>query len=153
MAELIVVLHDVSSAQRLIDTARLVYGLNAGYFLVTKAYGSAASSGVPEVNRLALRLGKGFAVLSSLRDAVELLSPKTVFVVSYEYGEPMEPAEIAEELRKAEKPAMIVLGGIDAAPGKDAVSIGKPVYIRGASTRLGPVAEAALILYSYARAM
>lgn len=146
-ATVIVVLHDVSSAQRLIDMARLVYGLGFSDFIVSKAYGAAASSGVPEASRLALRTGKRFAVLPSARDAVTLTGASSVFIVSSEYGEPMGLDELATLILAEEKP-LILFGGIDPAPGKDVAGLGRPVYIRGAGTRLGPVAEAALILYT-----
>ncbi|NOZ88828.1 MAG: exonuclease [Crenarchaeota archaeon] len=142
---LVVLLHDVSSAQRLIDTARLVYGLGLRSFVASKVYGAAASSGVPEASRMAMKLGRLFAVLPSARDAVELLQPDAVIVVSRDYGEPLEASEIAEKLAKAKKP-LLVLGGIDAAPSKDVAALGEALYIAGVEHRLGPVAEAAIIL-------
>ena len=146
-ATVVVVLHDVSSAQRLIDMARLVYGLGFSDFIVSKAYGAAASSGVPEASRLALKMGKRFAVLPTARDAVTLTNASTVFVVSSEYGEPMSPDEIASLILSEERP-LILFGGIDPAPGRDVAALGRPIYIKGAGTRLGPIAEAALILYT-----
>jgi SpoU rRNA methylase family enzyme len=147
---LLIVLYDVSSAQRLIDTARLAYALGFNQVVAVKAYGAAASSGVPEVNRLALRMGKGFAVLPSLRDMVEIYKPEKIIVVTRDYGEPLEASEIAKRLAAASS-AALVLGGIDPAPGKEAASIGEPVYLAGTESRLGPVAEAAIILYELRR--
>jgi SpoU rRNA methylase family enzyme len=146
MENLYIVLYDVSSAQRLIDMAKLVYGLGFRQLIVVKAYGAAAASGIPEANRMALKLGKGFAVLPSLRDFVDLYNPARIVVVSREYGEPMAPDEIAAKLRTAEKPAALIFGGIDPAPGKEAINMGEAVYIAATETRLGPVAEAAIIL-------
>jgi len=146
----IVVLHDVSSAQRLIDTARLVYGLGHKLFVASKVYGAAATSGVPEVHRMALRMGRSFAVLPSARDVVDALKPSKVIIVSYDYGEPMTAVEIASKLLEAERPALI-LGGIDAAPSKDVAAMGEAVYIRGVETRLGPIAEASILLYELRR--
>ncbi len=143
--DVMVILHDVSSAQRLIDTARVVYGLGYKLFIASKVYGAAATSGVPEVHRMALRMGRSFAVLPSAKDAVQLLSPGRVIVVSYDYGEPMTSVEIATRLLEAERPVLI-LGGIDAAPSKDVAAMGEAVYIRGVDTRLGPVAEATALL-------
>ena len=147
MNEVILVIYDVSSAQRLIDTARLAYGMGLRQVVAVKVYGAAASSGVPEVNRLALKLGHGFAVLPSLRDFVELYQPRRIVVVSREYGEPVEAKEIAAKLHAEEGVSALILGGIDPAPGKEAASIGEALYLRGAETRLGPVAEAAIILH------
>ncbi|KSW12134.1 hypothetical protein CF15_05040 [Pyrodictium occultum] len=145
-----VVVHDVSSAQRLIDMAKLVYGLGFTHLVATKVYGAAASSGVPEAMRLALRLGRSFSVLPSVKDAVEILSPGRIVVVSREYGEPVDPWSYAEKLA-GEESLMIVLGGIDAAPGRDVAGLGEAVYPVGSEGRLTPVAEAALLLYPLAR--
>lgn len=146
MKRLVVLLHDVSSAQRLIDMARLVYGLGLREFLASKVYGAAASSGVPEVSRMALKMGRVFAVLPGARDAVEVVNPEAVIIVSREYGEVMSLDEIAEAVKTVEGSVLLVFGGIDAAPSKDVAAMGKAVYPRGAETRLGPVAEAAMIL-------
>ncbi|RUM47880.1 MAG: recombinase RecB [Hyperthermus sp.] len=148
--DLIVVLHDVSSAQRLIDMARLVYGMGFKYFIASKVYGAAASSGVPEASRLALRLGRFFSVLPSVREAVEIFEPSMTLIVSYEHGEPLSLEEVGELIER-ERKVLLVLGGIEPGPGKDVVGLGKPIYIRGVESRIGAVAEAALILYEASR--
>ncbi len=150
MAELIVVLHDVSSAQRLIDFAKLVYGLGFRILVASKVYGAAASSGVPEVMRLALRNGRMFTVLSNVKDVIEIFNPEKIVVVSREYGEPVDPAEYAEKLSEVKGRVVVVFGGIDPAPSKDVVALGEPIYPVSTESRLGPVAEAALILYPLA---
>ncbi len=142
--EVIVVLHDVSSVQRLVDMARLVYGLGLRSFVASKVYGAAATNGVPEVTKMALKLGAGFYVVPSVREAVELLRPDTVLVVSYEHGEPVDPGEVAGLARGR---TMIVFGGSEAAPTREEVGLGKAIYPRGVRGRLGPIAEAALLLY------
>jgi len=150
-ARVTVLVHDVSSAQRLIDIAKLAYGLGFTHLVATKVYGAAASSGVPEATRLALRLGRSFSVLPSVKDAIELLAPDKVVVVSREYGEPVEPWSYAEKLAGSQGGVLIVFGGIDAAPGKDVAGLGEAVYPVGAEARLTPVAEAALFLYPLSR--
>jgi SpoU rRNA methylase family enzyme len=149
-AEYIIVLHDVSSAQRLIDFAKLVYGLGFKVLVASKVYGAAASSGVPEVMRLAVKKGRMFTVLGDARDAVELFKPDRVIVVSRDYGDPIDPAEYAREIASKGGRIAFIFGGIDPAPSKDVVSLGEAVYPRGSEARLGPVAEAALLLYPLA---
>jgi SpoU rRNA methylase family enzyme len=142
--DVVVVLHDVSSVQRLVDMARLVYGLGFRTFVASKVYGAAATNGIPEVTKLALRLGVGFYVVSTVKDVVELMRPDTVIVVSYEHGEPVEPSEVAKLARGR---TVVVFGGSDASPTREEASLGKPIYVKGVRSRLGPIAEAALILY------
>ncbi len=147
-SDIVVVLHDVSSVQRLLDTARVVYGLGIKVMVATKVYGAAATNGIPEATKLALRSNASFMVLPSLRDAVELLSPSIVYVVSYEYGEQIDPNELA---RNHSGRIMIILGGSEAAPTRDDANIGKPIYPRGIAKRIGPVGEAAILLYAFTR--
>ncbi len=144
MEDLIVVLHDVASVQRLVDMARLVYGLGIKSFIASKVYGAAATNGIPEVTRMALRLGTSFHIVSSVKEVVELLTPDTVLVVSYDFGEPLEPPEIAG---MAKGRTLVVFGGTDASPTREEAALGKPIYVKGVRSRLGPIAEAALILY------
>ena len=146
----VILIHDVSSAQRLIDFAKLVYGLGFKILVASKVYGAAASSGIPEVMRLAIRKGKIFTVLSEAKEAVELFEPEKVVVVSREYGEPIEPNDLASKLGDYRK-TLIIFGGIDPAPGKDVVGLGEAVYPIATESRLGPVAEAALLLYPLSR--
>jgi len=145
MGKIIVVLYDVSSAQRVIDVAKTVYGLGYMHYVAVKAYGAAASSGVPEVNRLALKLGKSFAVLPSVKDLVDIYRPERIIVISREYGEPIAVDELASRICQ-EGTTLLILGGIDPAPGKDVAAIGEAVYIENTETRLGPVAEAGIVL-------
>ncbi len=141
-------LHDVASVQRLVDMARLVYGLGIRTFIASKVYGAAATNGIPEVTRIALRLGRGFHVVSNVRDVVELLSPDTVLVVSYEHGEPIYPEEVVE---LAKGKTVMVFGGSEGSPTREEANLGKPIYVKGAGSRLGPIAEAAILLYPLVR--
>jgi len=145
LSGIIVVLYDVSSAQRLIDTAKTVFGLGFGHLVVVKAYGAAASSGIGEANRIALKLGKSIAILPTLKDFFEIYNPDKIIVITRDYGEPLELDDIAAKICTATRPA-IIFGGIDPAPGKEAAAAGEPVYIANTVTRLGPVAEAAIVL-------
>lgn len=141
--EVIPVLHNVSSVQRVVDMARLSYSLGLDTLVVTKAYGGAAQSGVPEAMRLALKLGKSLVVLPELRDAVNLLSPSQVLAVT-----PRGPIGWwAPGARGAggEGACGIQRWGAGVRPqrGRGAVR----VYIEGVEGKVGPIAEAALILY------
>ncbi len=145
MAKIIPVIHDVSSAQRLIDMARTVYALGADILVATRVYGAAAQNGVPEATRIALKLGKSFVALPELRDAVELFTPDTILVVSSEYGERL-PAGKMRELVQGK--TMLVFGGSDPGLSRQDIAVGRAIYFEGVEGRLSPVAEAALILYT-----
>jgi SpoU rRNA methylase family enzyme len=147
MENFIIVIHDISSAQRLIDFAKLVYGLGFRVLIASKVYGAAASSGIPEVMRLAVKKGRIFTVLGNVREVIDLFQPKHVVIVSRDYGEPIDPAEYAKKLLSTGERVALIFGGIDPAPSKDVASLGEAIYPVGSEARLGPVAEAALLLY------
>lgn len=146
MGGIIVVAHNAGSVQRLVDVARVAYAFDAVKLLVaTKPYGAAAQTGVPEVQKMALKRGRGFMVLPSIEDAVELLGPSRVYTVSWDYGEKIGLGGLDVD------GAMIVLGLTDPGLTKREAGLGTPVYPRGVSASLGPAAELALLLYGVLR--
>ncbi len=147
------VLHNVSSVQRVVDMARLVYALDFDLLVVTKAYGGAAQSGVPEAMRLALKEGKSLIVLPDLGDAIELMKPDSVVAVT-----PRSPEELVtgpgDAARILNGKTMIVFsGGEPDFTASELSSASKRVYIGGVKRKLGPVAEASIILYSVSQAL
>ncbi len=142
------VIHNVSSVQRVVDMARLVYSLGLGTLVVTKAYGGAAQSGVPEAYRLALREGGRLIVLPDLEDAIELLSPDRVVLVSHEHAREMLPPE---RIASGRGRVLLVFSGAEPDFSAREAGLGDPVYLEGAPGRLGALAEAAIILYALRR--
>ena len=69
-----VILHNVHSASKTVETAQVVYGLGFSNFVVSKAEGSAAQAGVPDANRLAMRMKQNFMVLPDIKDVLEVLN-------------------------------------------------------------------------------
>lgn len=145
VVDVIPVIHNVSSVQRLVDMARLVYGLDIGLLVASRVYGAAAQSGIPEVMRFALKSGRSFLVLPDVSDVIELLKPDVTLVVTLDY---------AEELLDPSNPpvysgrVVIVFNGGEPDFSASEVKLGKPIYIKGVSRRLGAIAEASIILYS-----
>jgi SpoU rRNA methylase family enzyme len=138
------VIHNVSSVQRLVDTARVVVSLGLPTLIATKVYGAAAQSGVPEVFRLLLKERRGFVVLPELKDAVEAYAPDSVLLIDRENAS--EQLSL-DDLGRLKGRVMVVLNGSDAPFSPQELSLGKPVYIRGLVSRAGAVAEGALVLY------
>lgn len=146
--EIIPVLHNAYSTQRLIESARTVYGLNFKLFIVTKASGSAAQVGVPEVQKLAMKMGKSFAFLPDLPDAIEILKPdKIILIVPKRYAS----TSLVEVLKEATGRVMIVFGGSEPGLSKKELELGIPAYIEGVEEDLGPVGFLAIILYEIKR--
>jgi len=95
MKGLMLIVHNVGSAQRLVDLVKAAYSINkVSLVIITRPYGAAAQSGIPDANRIAFRRGKGFIVLPELRDAIELIKPNLVYTVSWDYGERVVPSKL-----------------------------------------------------------
>ncbi len=72
-----------TSPQRLVDLAKVAYSMDiVKGFIVVKPIGIAAQAGVPEVFRIAYKLGRSFLVLSRINELKELLNiDNIVFIV------------------------------------------------------------------------
>ena len=142
--ELIPVLHNVSSVQRLADMAKLVYSLGIDTLVVSKAYGGAAQAGIPEAYRIALKHDKRLIILPDLSDVVDLLKPDEILIVtlSYarEYIDPINPPVYNGRI-------VIAFNGGDPDFSAGEVNLGKPIYLANINHRLGALGEAALMLY------
>jgi SpoU rRNA methylase family enzyme len=142
------VLHNVQSASKTIETAQVVYGLGFPNFVVSKAEGSSAQSGVPDANRLAIRMGRNFMVLPDLKDAIEVLnfdysllvtSPKLV-------KELLDFDQLSQRIHSGEKIA-IILSGSNSSFSRKEMDLGECKSLE-AEVDIGPSGSAAIILYS-----
>ncbi len=139
-----IILHNVSSIQRVHDIARLVFSAGEKFMLViTKPTGAAAQIAIPEVFRDAYKYNKPIIVLPDLKDAIELLKPDKTYTLTPEYGKKVN----LHELEIKPKTAFIVAGS---EPGlsKNEALLGEPIYIQGFSSWIGPIGEAAIIIHT-----
>ena len=145
MKNIIVGLHNITSSQRLIDFAKIVFNLGVEKLVITKASGTAAQVGIPEVGKLAFKVSKSLLILPDLKDSIELLKPSSVYLISSSARDEIN----IETLRsKAEEDTMlIVFSGIESGFSKIEQSLGNYVKIPKLSQDLGPEAEAAILLY------
>ncbi|TFH11371.1 MAG: hypothetical protein E4H14_00855 [Candidatus Thorarchaeota archaeon] len=143
-----VVLHNVQSASKTIETAQVVYGLGFPNFVVSKAEGSSAQSGVPDANRLAIRMERNFMVLPDLKDVIEVLnfdysllvtSPKLV-------KELLDFDQLSQRIHSGEKIA-IILSGSNSSFSRKEMDLGE-CKSPEAEVDIGPSGSAAIILYS-----
>ncbi len=141
------VIHNVSSVQRLVDMAKIVISMNMDSLVATKVYGAAAQSGIAEAYRMLLKAGKGLVVLPDLRDAVEVFRPSQVLLLDKDHAnELIDPLDIT-----LDQQVMFVFNGSDTPFSPQELSLGKPVYIRGLTSRAGSTVEASILLYGVAR--
>ncbi len=139
--DLVLVVHNVGSVQRLVDSARAAFAFDdVKMLVVTRPYGAAAQAGVPEAQKMAFKRNRGFMVLPELSDAVELLKPDRIYTVSWEHGRRVKTLEPGSGV------TMVVVGATDPGLTKQETGVGEAVYPEWVSAPMGPVAEAAVVL-------
>jgi SpoU rRNA methylase family enzyme len=145
-----VVLHNVHSASKTIETAQVVYGLGFSNFVVSKAEGSAAQAGVPDANRLAMKMKCNFMVLPDLKDVFEVLNIEHPFMITSPVlvKERLDFEQFSELAKSGERIALILSGSTSSFSRKE-MDLGNCSSLE-ARVDIGPSGTAAVVLYSLA---
>jgi SpoU rRNA methylase family enzyme len=143
-----VVLHNVHSASKTVETAQVVYGLGFSNFVVSKAEGSAAQAGVPDANRLAMRMKQNFMVLPDIKDVLEVLNIENPLLVTSPVltKERLDLGQLAERAKSGERIA-IMLSGSNSSFSRKEMDLGE-CHSLDARVDIGPAGTAAIILYA-----
>lgn len=150
LKNLYVVLHNVHSTSKTVETAQVVYGLGFSNYVVSKAEGSAAQSGVPDANRLAVKMKRNFMVLPDLSDVIETLQiDHPVLITSPKLTKDrLATLEIADSLMSGKRVALILSGSTSSFSRKEMDrGICRSLH---AEADIGPSGTAAVILYALA---
>ena len=91
------IFHNFASQIKLEEMARTALAYGADLVVVSKATGMAAQAGIPTVSRLVFEKGGRLLVTHSLEEAIELLNPKKVYLITDLAEEELKPQEIEEE--------------------------------------------------------
>ncbi len=143
-----VVLHNVHSASKTIDTAQVVYGLGFSNFVVSKAEGSAAQAGVPDANRLAMKMKCNFMALPDLKDVLEVLKIEHPLMITSPVlvKERLEFGHLSKILKSGERVA-IILSGSNSSFSRKEMDLGICNSLE-ARVDIGPSGTAAVVLHS-----
>jgi SpoU rRNA methylase family enzyme len=143
-----VVLHNVHSASKTIETAQVVYGLGFPNYVVSKAEGSAAQAGVPDANRLAMKMKNNFMVLPDLKDVLEVLKIEfPLFITSpVLVKERIDFTELSKKVKSEERIGIFVSGSNSSFSRKE-MDLGECRSL-DARVDIGPSGTAAIVLYS-----
>jgi SpoU rRNA methylase family enzyme len=142
-----IVLHSVHAISKILETAQVVYGLGFSNFVVSKAEGSAAQTGVPEANRFALKMGKTFMVLPDLPDVIELLGVETpILIASPKLAKAKLDFEKLKQRVQSRERIIIAFSGSKSSFSRREMDFGECVSLN-AEIDLGPAGSAAIILY------
>jgi len=148
LKNLYVVLHNVHSASKTIETAQVVYGLGFPNYVISKAEGSAAQSGVPDANRLALKMKRNFMILPDLKDVLEVLNIDNPLLVTSPrlVKERIDLTQLQKQTKSGERIA-IILSGSNSSFSRKEMDLGECKGLE-AEVDIGPAGSAAIILYS-----
>ena len=92
-----VIFHNFASQIKLEEMARTALAYGAKLVVVSKATGMAAQAGIPTVSRLVFEKGGRLLVTHTLEEALELLNPKKVYLITDLAQEELKKEEIEEE--------------------------------------------------------
>ncbi|MHC1591237.1 MAG: RecB-family nuclease [Candidatus Helarchaeales archaeon] len=147
MNNLLVCLFNVYSIQKMREMTQLIIGFNLNTIIIAKAIGSAAQSGVPDINKMTIKHGKNLIVLQDLPDVLEIMEPsKTYLFVPKPYGKkPFDPVEISKLLQDGEK-ILLVFGGSEPGLSKKEIDMGESIYL-DVDGDLGTIGTAAIALH------
>jgi SpoU rRNA methylase family enzyme len=142
-----VVLHNVHSISRVVETAQVVYGFGFSNFIVSKAEGSAAQTGVPDANRLAVKMKSSFMVMPDLRDVLEVLGVETPLMVTSPVltKERVNFDTLAKRVKSGER-IVIALSGSNSSFSRKEMDMGECVSLE-ARVDIGPAGTTAVILH------
>ncbi|RTZ68945.1 MAG: hypothetical protein DSZ30_03360 [Aquificaceae bacterium] len=91
-----VVFHNFASQIKLEEMARTALAYGAKLVVVSKATGMASQAGIPTVSRLVFEKGGRLLVTHTLEEALELLKPKKVYLITDLAQEELKKEEIEE---------------------------------------------------------
>ncbi|MFW9805672.1 MAG: RecB-family nuclease [Candidatus Thorarchaeota archaeon] len=146
-----VILHNVHSSSKTVETAQVVYGLGFSNFVVSKAEGSAAQAGVPDANRLAMRMKRNFMVLPDLKDVLEVLNVENPLLITSPVltKERLDFDNLVKQVESGERIA-IALSGSNSSFSRKEMDIGVCRSLE-AQVDIGPAGTAAIILHAISK--
>lgn len=124
----IVVMHNVSSANRCAEFVRIAVGLGYKTLVITNAQGSAAQRGIPTAQKLAYKEKANFMALADIQDVIDLFTPEEVVVMAPSpYGKESLSDELIAEL--TDKKYILVFGGNDPGLSRKDLDSGRSVQL------------------------
>lgn len=143
MPEIIPVLHNVNSPNKLEEFVSVCISLGYKTIIISKPTGSAAQVGIPEAFKLAVKTGTKLVIVPDLKDIKELFQGEFILFTSPENSNSkFNP----EELKTIDKNVFLVFGGMEPGLTKRELELGKPVHI-GVPNIMSVIGVASIVLY------
>jgi len=146
---LIVLIHNISSVQRLIEIAKFIFNYTLAsqirLLVISKPTGSAAQTGIPEVSKIAYKQNRSVLIVNELKDAVEILKPEKTFIATSTIKSEVKVEEIVNSIKKQK--ALLILPGCEEAFSKYDLALGQPFNIEDMCEKIGIVPYVSITLY------
>ncbi|NON62135.1 RecB-family nuclease, partial [Acidianus sp. RZ1] len=135
MSNVLIGLHNVTSSQRLVEFVKTAFSFNIKSIVITRVSGTAAQSGIPEIGKIAFKEGKSLIILPDLKDAIEVIRPDSIFLIS-------QSAEMEFNLKNIENKSLIyiVFSGSEGGFSRIEQSMGTLTKIPRLNREIPPVA-------------
>lgn len=142
MPEPIVILHNVTSPQRVVEFVSICSALNFKHVIISKPGGAAAQMGIPQAFKIAVKNKVFLSILPDIKDVAELYNPEEMlFFVPPESAEKEYDPNILNERKVA-----LVFGGMEPGLSRRETEIGTRVHV-GLPSFIGTLGLAAIVLY------
>ncbi len=143
MPEIIPVLHNVNSPNRLTEFVSVCVSLGFKTIIISKPTGAAAQVGVPEAFKFAVKTGARLIIVPDLKDIKELFQGEFFLFTSSESSNvKFNP----EELKNIEGNVFLVFGGMEPGLTRRELEFGKSVHI-GTPSIMSVIGIASIVLY------
>ncbi|MEM3833663.1 MAG: RecB-family nuclease [Thermoprotei archaeon] len=143
MSEIIPVLHNINSPNRLEEFVSICTSLGYKTIIISKPIGSAAQVGIPEAFKIAVKTGVKLIIVPDLKDIKELFQGEFMLFTSPENSNnKFNP----EELKNIDKNVFLVFGGMEPGLTKRELELGKAVHI-GVPGMMSVIGLASIVLY------
>ncbi len=145
--KIFVQLHNFSSLNHCREFVKIALGLGARDIILSKAAGTAATTGVPIAQKLAYSKQANLLYLQSIDDAIELVHPDEIylFIKKPFSKEIFDYKEVAKSYNSG-KSILLIFGGAEPGLSKQELDKGKAVYFEKLN-ELGCLGEITLTLY------
>ncbi|MCG3217889.1 MAG: hypothetical protein KAR35_02730 [Candidatus Heimdallarchaeota archaeon] len=143
---LLITLHNVGSSQRCQEFVQIASGLGFKNLAITKASGSAASRGIPQAQKIAVKSNANFMFLGNISDVIEVYNPDEIILVAPPpFGDDLwNPEEVKKE--SEEKRLLLIFGGSSPGLSRRELDMGKAVNL-DVPIEVGSIGTLAIALY------
>ncbi|MCE7748144.1 MAG: hypothetical protein GPJ51_07085 [Candidatus Heimdallarchaeota archaeon] len=145
--KIIVQLHNFSSINHCREFVKIALNLGARDIILSKATGTAATTGVPIAQKLAHAQGANLLYLQSIEDSIELVNPDEIFLfIKKPFSKEIFDVQKITKSYSEGKNILLIFGGSEPGLTKQELEKGTAVYFDKLN-ELGCLGEVTLALY------